>query len=125
MVLPPNWQTECIEKLMAIRKTGAVQAYTDKFQELLLDVPNMQENEDVAISIKGHDDQLKMEVRLKLTNEDGLVEAMKIADIVASIIQKSSGARDKAEESSQGTDGNSSKDKCNMCGRAGHFAKDC
>ncbi|KNC82004.1 hypothetical protein SARC_05702 [Sphaeroforma arctica JP610] len=80
---------------MAIRQTGAVQAYAEKFQELLLNVPNMQENEVVAIYIKRLDDQLKMEVRLKLANEDSLVEAMRLADIVASIIQKSRGARDK------------------------------
>ncbi|KNC81298.1 hypothetical protein SARC_06368 [Sphaeroforma arctica JP610] len=58
-------QNDCREKLMAVRQTGSVRAYTENFQELLLNVPRIADEEKVAIFIRGLTDQLKMEVRLK------------------------------------------------------------
>ncbi|KNC85007.1 hypothetical protein SARC_02796 [Sphaeroforma arctica JP610] len=63
--LAPNWENDCREKIIVVHQVGLMRVYTERFQELLLNVPRIADEVKVTIFIRGLKDQLKMEVRLK------------------------------------------------------------
>lgn len=130
--LPPNWESDCREHLMSIRQTGTVRAYTERFQELLLNVPSISKEEKIAIYVKGLKPKLKLEVRLKLSDNTSLFEVIRLADVAGAIFERDDkpipvypNVKIVKERAVTMRDDGWKDVRCHKCNKLGHYAGDC